>query len=209
MCAGQGLWGQVSVIAALPGGSAGKEPICQCSRLGFDHWVGKVPWRRAWLPTPVFLPGESHGQRSLAGYTPRRRKESDTTERLSTWLCRQQGSPASAETVLRAGLSRREHDTHARGRRQDKPRPRRALPLRDLLTKVLLNFLAGKLTRFHFLRGKSVAKPAGMSLKACFSIPLTTWGLLMPLLAGPQGPAGEGVCTFAQLPFLLESSFDL
>ena len=39
-------------------------------RLGFDPWVGKIPWRRAWQPTPVFLPGESHGQRSLAGYSP-------------------------------------------------------------------------------------------------------------------------------------------
>jgi len=35
----------------------------------FDPWVGKIPWRRAWQPTPVFLPGESHGQRSLAGYS--------------------------------------------------------------------------------------------------------------------------------------------
>ena len=35
----------------------------------FDPWVGKIPWRRAWQPTPVFLPGESHGQRSLVGYT--------------------------------------------------------------------------------------------------------------------------------------------
>ena len=41
-----------------------------CRRLGFDPWVGKIPWRRAWLPTPVFLPGESHEQRSLAGYSP-------------------------------------------------------------------------------------------------------------------------------------------
>ena len=41
-----------------------------CKRLGFDPWVGKVHWRRAWKPTPVFLPGESHGQRSLAGYSP-------------------------------------------------------------------------------------------------------------------------------------------
>ena len=40
------------------------------------------PWRRKWQPTPVFLPGESHGQRSLVGYSPRDRKESDTTERL-------------------------------------------------------------------------------------------------------------------------------
>ena len=39
-----------------------KEPACQCRRCGFDLWVGKIPWRRAWQPTPVFLPGESHGQ---------------------------------------------------------------------------------------------------------------------------------------------------
>ena len=42
--------------------------------------VGKMPWRRAWQPTPVFLPGEAHGQRSLAGYSPQGHKESDTTE---------------------------------------------------------------------------------------------------------------------------------
>ena len=36
----------------------------------FDPWIGKIPWRREWLPTPVFLPGESHGQRSLVGYSP-------------------------------------------------------------------------------------------------------------------------------------------
>ena len=47
-------------------------------------WVGKIPWRRAWQPTPVFLPGESHGQRNPAGYSPWGRKESDMTERLST-----------------------------------------------------------------------------------------------------------------------------
>ena len=51
-------------------------------RPGFDPWVGKIPWRRKWQPTPVFLPGESHGQRSLVGYSPRGRKESDTTEQL-------------------------------------------------------------------------------------------------------------------------------
>ena len=59
--------------------------IClQCGRPGFDPWVGKILWRRAWQPTPVFLPGESHGQRSLVGYTPWGRKESDTTELLNT-----------------------------------------------------------------------------------------------------------------------------
>ena len=45
-----------------------------------DAWVGKIPWRRTWQPTPVFLPGESYGQRSLAGYSPWGGKESDTTE---------------------------------------------------------------------------------------------------------------------------------
>ena len=48
----------------------------------YDLWVWKIPWRRKWQPTPVFLPGESHGQRRLVGYSPRGRKESDTTERL-------------------------------------------------------------------------------------------------------------------------------
>ena len=56
----------------------------RCKRWRFNPWVGKIPWRRARQPTPVFLPGESHGQRSLAGYSPWSHKESDTTERLST-----------------------------------------------------------------------------------------------------------------------------
>ena len=47
---------------------------------GSDPWVEKIPWRKEWLPTPAFLPGESHGQRSLVGYTPCDLKESDTTE---------------------------------------------------------------------------------------------------------------------------------
>ena len=46
-------------------------------RHGFDPWVGKIPWRRAWQPTPVFSPGEPQGQRSLAGYSPWGRKEPD------------------------------------------------------------------------------------------------------------------------------------
>ena len=47
-----------------------------------DPWVGKIPWRRKWQPTPVFLPGKSHGWMSLAGYSPWGCKESDTTEQL-------------------------------------------------------------------------------------------------------------------------------
>ena len=46
----------------------------------FNPWVGKIPWRREWQPTPVFLPGESHGLRSLAGYSPWGHKELDMTE---------------------------------------------------------------------------------------------------------------------------------
>ena len=49
-------------------------------RRGFDPWVRKIPWRRAWQPTPVLLPGESRGQRSLVGYSPWRLEELDTTE---------------------------------------------------------------------------------------------------------------------------------
>ena len=58
----------------------------QCRRLGFDPWVGKIPGRRAWQPTPVFLPGESHGQRSVVNYSPRGHKESHTAARLSTHM---------------------------------------------------------------------------------------------------------------------------
>ena len=49
-------------------------------RLGFNPWVGKIPWRREWLSTPVFLPGEFHGQRNLEGYSLWGCTESDTTE---------------------------------------------------------------------------------------------------------------------------------
>ena len=64
----------------FPSGSVGKESICQCRRCRFDPWVVTIPWRRAWQPTAVFLPGESHEQRSLAGYSPQGQKELDTTE---------------------------------------------------------------------------------------------------------------------------------
>ena len=54
------------------------------SSLGLeDPWVWKIPWRREWQPTPVLLPGKSHGQRSLIGYSPWGCKESDTTEQLA------------------------------------------------------------------------------------------------------------------------------
>ena len=61
----------------------GKSVCLQCGRPGFDPWVGKIPWKRKWQPTPVFLSGKSHGQRSLAGYSLCNGKESDVTEHLS------------------------------------------------------------------------------------------------------------------------------
>ena len=61
--------GSISV-QGFPGGTSGKQPTCQCRRLKkcqFDPWVKKIPWRRKWQPTPVFLPGNFLGQRSLVG----------------------------------------------------------------------------------------------------------------------------------------------
>ena len=67
-------WGklQIQVQEAFPGDTSGKELACQCrrhKRQEFDPGVGKIPWRRAWQPSLVFVPGESHGQRSLVGYS--------------------------------------------------------------------------------------------------------------------------------------------
>ena len=79
-----------------PGGARGKESARRCRRCkrhGFDPWVGKVSWRRRWQPTPVFLPRESHGERSLAGYSPWGHKESDTTE--VTLTCMHASDPTS------------------------------------------------------------------------------------------------------------------
>ena len=57
-----------------------------CGRPGFDPWVGMIPWRREWLSTPVFLPGEFHEQRSLASCSPWGLKELDMTEQLTFLL---------------------------------------------------------------------------------------------------------------------------
>ena len=65
----------------FPGGSDGTASACNAGP-GFNPWVGKISWRRKWQPTPVFLPGESHGLISLVGYSPWGHKELDTTESL-------------------------------------------------------------------------------------------------------------------------------
>ena len=68
----------------FPGDASRKEPAYQRRRHRFNPWAWKIPWRRAWQATPVFLPGESHGQRSLVGYSPWGCKESDMTEQLNS-----------------------------------------------------------------------------------------------------------------------------
>ena len=60
--------------------------ILQCGRSVFHPWVRKIPWRREWQPTPVFLPGKPHGQRSLTGYSPWGHKELDTADRRTLSL---------------------------------------------------------------------------------------------------------------------------
>ena len=79
------VWSQGIYGSGFPGGSEVKVSASNLGDLGSIPGSGrppKTPWRRKWHPTPVFLPGESHGQRSLVGYSPRGRKESDTTERV-------------------------------------------------------------------------------------------------------------------------------
>ena len=58
----------------------------QCRKHRFDPWARKISWRRKWQPTPVFLPGKCHGERSLADYSPWGRRESDTTEHARTCM---------------------------------------------------------------------------------------------------------------------------
>ena len=76
--------------SGFPGGVSDKALACQrrrCKRRWFDPWVGRILWKRAWQHTPVFLPGESHGQRSLADYSPWGHKGSNMTEQLSNNTC--------------------------------------------------------------------------------------------------------------------------
>ena len=66
----------------LPWWLSGKESACQCRRPRFDPPVRKIPWRRYWQPTPVFLPGKFHEKRNLVVYSPWGRKETDMAEQL-------------------------------------------------------------------------------------------------------------------------------
>ena len=77
---------KINKTDGYPGGSRRERIRLQRRKPEFSPWVGKIPWGRAWQPTPVFLPGECHGQRSLAGYSPCGCK--NTTEQLSTYAAR-------------------------------------------------------------------------------------------------------------------------
>ena len=73
----------LQLLYGFPRWYRGKESACQCRnhrRCEFNPWVRKIPWRRDWLPTPVFLPGKSLGQRILMGHSTQGHKESDRTE---------------------------------------------------------------------------------------------------------------------------------
>ena len=75
---------QLQVVGTLTGlpRSSGREASCQRRGHRFDVWVGKIPWRRKWQPTPLSLSGKSHGQGNLVDYRPWGHRESDTTARL-------------------------------------------------------------------------------------------------------------------------------
>ena len=73
-------------INGLPWWLSGEEPACQCRRCEFIPWVRKIPWRRKWQPTPVFLPGKSPGQRSLVGYSLQGSKEWDRTKLAQKYI---------------------------------------------------------------------------------------------------------------------------
>ena len=83
-----------------------KESTCQFRRCGFDPRVGKIPWRRKWQPTPVFLPGKSHGQRSLAGYSPWGHKSQITTDHTKILLFNPQ-YPSTAQCQAHRGCSKK------------------------------------------------------------------------------------------------------
>ena len=71
-------------LKSFPDGAVIKSPLANAGDV-FDPWAGKIPWRKKWHPTPIFVPEKFHGQSSLADYSPWGRKVSDTTEQLSTY----------------------------------------------------------------------------------------------------------------------------
>ena len=87
-------------------------------RPGFDPWVGKIPWRRAWQPTPAFWHGDPHGQKSLAGYSLWGHKELDTTEQLSTAQRRTQWNYCQCLVIRRGDKVKKKKIRHKGGQRR-------------------------------------------------------------------------------------------
>ena len=77
------MYNQLILVIGIPWWLSGKESACQYRRCGFNPWVRKIPWRKKWKPTPLFLPGKSHGQMSLVGYSPCGHRQLNTTELLT------------------------------------------------------------------------------------------------------------------------------
>ena len=98
---------RVGKCQGFPSSTDGKAFSCNAGDLGsIPRLVGKIPWRKKWQPTPVFLPGESHAQKSLVGYSPWSRKELDTTEWLTdTQASAKKGGDCSSKSCF-PGLSR-------------------------------------------------------------------------------------------------------
>ena len=96
------LGGTLPYPLGFPGGSDGKESASSAGGPVFDPWVRVIPWRRTWQPTPVFLPGKSHGQRSLVGYSPWGRKELDMTERLTHLHTRPLPPPPQPNSMVKS-----------------------------------------------------------------------------------------------------------
>ena len=94
-------WRKFKPQMGLPRCLSGKESACQGRRPRFDLWVRKIPWRSKWELTAVFLPGESHGERSLAGYSPWVAKSQTRLKQLSTHKRQAEEDGHETETIER------------------------------------------------------------------------------------------------------------
>ena len=88
----------VTFTSGFPGGSYGKASACSAGDLGLIPGLG-FPWRRKWYPTPVLLPGKSHGRRSLTGYSPWGHRESDMSSHFTSlwWLSRKESACSAGD----------------------------------------------------------------------------------------------------------------
>ena len=137
-------------LVGLPRWLSNKVSACQCRRCGFDPWVGKIPWRRKWQPTPVFSPGKSHGRRSLAGYSPWDHTKSDIIE----WLNNNRGHRA---------IQREWREGKGRWRRNRTGRPLSLLQIHRKTNWTLNKF--HKTTSDYASRGHQVPRKATHCLR--------------------------------------------